>query len=52
MVCIRERLNAAMVCNGNCLHSPLFRSFNDVFYITYNIHITHFGMAVKLHSLY
>ena len=50
MICIRERLYASMVCDGNSLVSPLLGTFDDILYICDTIHIAHLGMAVQLHT--
>ena len=41
-----------MVGNRNCLMSPRLCPFNNILDIGDTIHITHFGMAMQLDSLF
>ena len=52
MVCIREGLHAAVVCNSNRLMPPLLGPFDNIFYVSNTVHITHLCMTVKLYSFY
>ena len=51
MVGIRKGLHITMVCDGYSLVSPFHGTLYDVLDIRDTIHITHLGMAVKLHTL-
>ena len=45
----RERLNHAMIRNGDGRLAPCISLFHDIFHIGDTVHIAHFRMAVQLH---
>ena len=51
MIGIRKGLHNPMIRNGNRRVSPFIGSFYDILGFGYAIHITHLGVAVKLHPL-
>ena len=51
MIGVRKCLDISMVSNSDCGHSPLIRSFDQIFALGYAVHIAHFRMAVQLDSL-
>ena len=51
VVGLRESLHHTVVCNSNGPVSPLIGPFNDGLRIRHTVHVTHLGMAVKLHPL-
>ena len=51
MVRLRKCLHNPVVGNGDSFMPPLISTFNQSFCIGYSVHITHFCMAVKLHTL-
>ena len=46
---IRKCMNNTMISNRNRRMSPLVCTFDNIDNIRYTVHITHLGMAVKLH---
>ena len=50
MIRISKCLHNAVVCNGNGLVSPVMCPFYNIRNLRNSVHITHLGMAVKLHS--
>ena len=51
MVRLRKCLHNPVVGNGDSFMSPLVGTFNQGFCVRYPVHIAHFCMAVKLHTL-
>ena len=51
MIGIREGLHYAMVRNGDRLMSPVMCPRHKRLRLRYSVHITHFRVAVKLHTL-
>ena len=50
MIGIGETLYHAVICDGNGTMPPFIGTFYDIFCLGDTVHITHFGMAVQLHT--
>ena len=52
MICLRESLYCAMICDGNSRMSPGICPCDNILHIGNAVHITHLCMAMQFHTLY